>query len=152
MNNRSNLHAFVIVGQERESESRRLRRETDADRQGLEGARQACLERERGLSAMEERLRERGLEADDTEVRWFLWGVDGTTRYRGGSGGARSCPAPLASCCDMIRSTTVSMFSLPHGGKSFSHTGCILQMLRLPHVFPVFGMECCGFSFETCTQ
>lgn len=99
-----NLHTFVLVGQERESEARRLRRETDADRQGLEGARQACLERERGLSAMEERLRERGLEADDTEVRCF---GKSTTRHViaevvGGGGGSRSCSASLESCYDTL--------------------------------------------------
>lgn len=54
--------------QARESEVRRLRRQTDVDRQGLDGARQACLERERGVSSMEESLRERELQANDVEV------------------------------------------------------------------------------------
>lgn len=89
----SNLHTFVVILQERESEARRLRRETDADRQGLEEARQACLERERGLSAMEERLRERGLEADDLEVR-----ILGNQRRVLAEAAARSYSASLASC------------------------------------------------------
>lgn len=47
---------------------RRLRRETDEDRAGLEGARQACLDRERALSGMEEALKERESEAVEVEV------------------------------------------------------------------------------------
>ncbi len=58
----------VVPPKATEAEMRRLRREADSDRQGLDGARQACLEREREVSSMEERLRERYLEADDVEV------------------------------------------------------------------------------------
>lgn len=52
----------------REAEVRRLRRETDEDRAGLDGARQACLDRERALSGMEEALRERESDAVEVEV------------------------------------------------------------------------------------
>lgn len=52
----------------REAEVRRLRRETDEDRASLDGARQACLDRERALSGMEKALRERESDAVEVEV------------------------------------------------------------------------------------
>lgn len=55
----------------RESELRRLRRALDADRAHLDGAKEACLERERGLAVMEEGLRDREAEVTEVEVRRF---------------------------------------------------------------------------------
>lgn len=63
------FHCFASCPKAKEAEVRRLRREADSDRQGLDGARQACLDREREVSSMEERLRERYVEADEVEVR-----------------------------------------------------------------------------------
>lgn len=65
------LIAAAFPRQAREAEARRLLREADADRKGLDTAREVCLERERDLSAMEARLRERELEADEVEVRGY---------------------------------------------------------------------------------